>query len=113
MSEEVVWGENIGSAKVSEYNKLEIDELKSSPGSERFNQDVFGNIPVEVTVVLGKTKVDLQKLLQLSKGDVMEVNKNIGEFVDILVNNQVIAQGEVVAVGENYGVKVTKVLTTR
>lgn len=60
--------------------------------------------------MLGKTQVDLQKLLQLSKGDVIEMTKRIGESVDIMVNSQVVAQGEVVAVGENYGVKITRVV---
>jgi flagellar motor switch protein FliN len=106
MAEGVILGENLA----AEYNKLEMEDLQSSPSGNKFTQDIFGNIPVDVTVVLGKTRVDLQKLLQLSRGDVVELSKHVGDVVDIMVNNQIIAQGEVVAVGENYGVKVSKVI---
>jgi flagellar motor switch protein FliN/FliY len=112
MSEEIVLGENMAAtaAYTDKYDRLEMDELKSTPTGQRYNQDIFGNIPVAVTVMLGNTQVDLQKLLQLAKGDVIEMSKRIGESVDIMVNSQIIAQGEVVAVGENYGVKVTRVV---
>ena len=111
MAEGVAFGENIAAAKPREYNTVALDALQSGRGGARFSQDLFGNIPVDVTVMLGKTRVDLQKLLQLSKGDVIELTKKAGETVEIMVNSQVIAQGEIVAVGENYGVKVTKVIS--
>jgi len=104
-------GEGLVSAKTREYNNVELDELQPSAGGAKFSQGLFGNIPVDVTVVLGKTRVDLQKLLQLAKGDVIELTKKAGEAVEIMVNSQTIAQGEIVAVGENYGVKVTKVVS--
>lgn len=112
MAEEVVVGENMAASQghVEQYDRLEMDELKSTPTGAKYSQDIFGNIPVDVTVMLGKTQVDLQKLLQLAKGDVIEMAKRIGENVDIMVNNQIVAQGEVVAVGENYGVKITRVV---
>jgi len=108
-NQKVVVGENLSSSKSKEYNKVDFDELTRNPSNVKFNQDIFGNIPVNVTVVLGGSSVSLQKVLQLSKGDIVELDKNIGENVDLLVNGQLIAQGEVVAVGENYGVKVNKV----
>ena len=98
-------------ARTKEYNSVQLDELRPTQGGGKFSQSLFGNIPVDVTVVLGKTRVDLQKLLQLSKGDVIELSKKAGEAVEIMVNSQTIAQGEIVAVGENYGVKVTKVVS--
>lgn len=112
MTEEVILGENMAASqtRVNKYDRLDMDELKSTPAGAKFSQDIFGNIPVEVTVMLGKTQVDLQKLLQLAKGDVIEMAKRIGESVDIMVNSQIIAQGEVVAVGDNYGVKITRVV---
>ena len=111
MTEGVAFGENIAAAKPKEYNTVALDELQPGQGGTRFSQDVFGSIPVDVTVMLGKTRVDLQKLLQMAKGDVIELTKKAGESVEIMVNSQVIAQGEIVAVGENYGVKVTKVIS--
>lgn len=108
MAEEVM--ENMSAAHAQQYDRLEMDELKSTPSGAKYSQDIFGNIPVDVTVMLGRTQVDLQKLLQLAKGDVIEMAKRIGEHVDVMVNNQVVAQGEIVAVGENYGVKITRVV---
>jgi flagellar motor switch protein FliN/FliY len=105
----VVVGENLSSNKGKEFNKLDFDELARNPSNVKFNPDIFGNIPVNVTVVLGGSSISLQKVLQLSKGDIVELEKNIGDNVDLIVNGQLIAQGEVVAVGENYGVKVNKV----
>jgi len=111
--DEIVIGDNVSEASEEneEYNKVELGELSSDGADAKFSQDIFGNIPVEVTVVLGKSQIDLQKVLQLSKGDVIELNKLAGETVDLLVNSQVIAQGEVVAVGNNYGIRVTKVIS--
>jgi len=103
--------EGLVATKTKEYNNVELDELQPSSGGTKFSQGLFGNIPVDVTVVLGKTRVDLQKLLQLSKGDVIELTRKAGEAVEIMVNSQTIAQGEIIAVGENYGVKVTKVVS--
>ncbi|MDR1453013.1 MAG: flagellar motor switch protein FliN [Candidatus Margulisbacteria bacterium] len=119
MAEVVAFGESIGEQQPAaehggvnkEYNTVALDELHPSSGGAKFSQELFGNIPVDVTVMLGKTRVDLQKLLQLSKGDVIELAKKAGETVEIMVNSQLIAQGEIVAVGENYGVKVTKVIS--
>lgn len=109
--EKVVLGDNLASAKkIREYDKVEFSSLEKELGGQMFSQDIFGNIPVDVNVVLGKSKVSLDKILQLSQGDIVEIDKNIGENVDLLINGQVIAQGEIVAVGENYGVKVNKVI---
>ncbi len=112
--DDIIMGDNVSeSPKVNEkeYNKIELSELKGKGSKVKFSQDIFGNIPVEVTVVLGKSKIDLQKVLQLSKGDVVELNKLAGESVDLMINGQIIANGEVVAVGDNYGIKVTKVIS--
>jgi flagellar motor switch protein FliN/FliY len=109
-SENVVIGDNLSSNKVNEYNKVQLDELTKDSSGMKFNQDIFGNIPVNVTVVLGESSVNLQKVLQLSKGDVVEMDRSIGENVDLMVNGQLVAQGEIVAVGDHYGVKVNKVI---
>ena len=109
MTEEILENEAVPKAK--EYNAVHLDELRPTSNGTKFSQSLFGNIPVDVTVVLGKTRVDLQKLLQLAKGDVIELTKKAGETVEIMVNSQTIAHGEIVAVGENYGVKVTKVVS--
>lgn len=96
---------------IKQYEKLDIPEISAQSKGVQFNPNIFGNIPVEVTVILGKSKVSLDKVLSLSKGDLVELNKYAGEEADLLVNGQIIGKGEVVAVGNNYGVKVTKVFS--
>lgn len=72
--------------------------------------DLFMDIPLQVTVELGRTEKSLQELLALSPGSVIELDKLAGEPVDILVNHKRIACGEVVVVDENFGVRVTEII---
>lgn len=71
--------------------------------------DLFMDIPLHVTVELGRTEKSIQQLLSISPGSVIELDKLAGEPVDILVNQKLIARGEVVVVDENFGVRVTEI----
>jgi flagellar motor switch protein FliN/FliY len=72
--------------------------------------DLIADIPVRVTVELGKTRKNLSEILAMSTGSVIELDKMAGEPVDVLVNGKLIAKGEVVVIDENFGVRVTEVL---
>ena len=63
--------------------------------------DSLYNIPVNISVVLGKTNMQLSDLLKLSKGAVVELNKGVNELVDVYANNEKIAKGEIVVVDDN------------
>jgi|GEM_PF-87911 len=73
------------------------------------NIDALKDIPVQITVELGRTSMTVREVLQLGQGSVVELENLAGEPLDILINGHLIAQGEVVVVGENYGVRLTDI----
>ena len=73
--------------------------------------DMILDIPVNLTVELGRTKISIRNLLQLAHGSVVELEGLAGEPMDVLVNGTLIAQGEVVVVNEKFGIRLTDVIT--
>lgn len=69
------------------------------------------DIPVQLTVELGRTKISIKHILQLAQGSVVELDALAGEPMDVLVNGYLIAQGEVVVVNEKFGVRLTDIVT--
>jgi flagellar motor switch protein FliN/FliY len=76
------------------------------------NLDFILDIPMQVTVQVGATKMAIRELLQLGQGSVVELEKLAGEAMEVLVNNKLIARGEVVVVNEKYGIRLTDVIST-
>jgi flagellar motor switch protein FliN/FliY len=86
----------------------------SEPGyaqGEPGNLDLLLDIPLKVTVELGRTQRTIKSILELTQGSIIELDKLAGEPVDILVNNKLIAKGEVVVIDENFGVRVTDIVS--
>lgn len=81
------------------------------PESEARNLNMLLDIPLSVTVELGRTKRTVKDILELGHGSIIELDKLAGEPVDILVNNKLIAKGEVVVIEENFGVRITDILS--
>jgi flagellar motor switch protein FliN len=79
--------------------------------TEARNLDMLLDIPLQVTVELGRTKRSVKEILELSSGSIIELDKLAGEPVDILVNNKLVAKGEVVVIDENFGVRVTDIIS--
>ncbi|WP_081112437.1 flagellar motor switch protein FliN, partial [Paenibacillus polymyxa] len=75
------------------------------------NLNLLMDIPLRVTVELGRTQKQIKDILELSQGSIIELDKLAGEPVDILVNNKLIAKGEVVVIDENFGVRVTDIVS--
>lgn len=75
------------------------------------NIDFILDIPLEVTVELGRTNMMIHDLLQLGQGSVVELNKLAGEPLEILVNRKLIARGEVVVINEKFGVRLTDIIS--
>ncbi|AHF75743.1 Flagellar motor switch protein [Sodalis praecaptivus] len=73
--------------------------------------DLIMDIPVKMTVELGRTKMTIKELLRLSQGSVVALDGLAGEPLDILINGYLIAQGEVVVVADKYGVRITDIIT--
>jgi len=78
---------------------------------ETKNLNMLLDIPLQVTVELGRTKRSVKEILELTAGSIIELDKLAGEPVDILVNNRLVAQGEVVVIDENFGVRVTDIVS--
>ena len=85
----------------------------SAPPSEAQNSDInmVLDIPVQLSVELGRTKVPIKHILQLGQGSVVELDALAGEPMDVLVNGYLIAQGEVVVVNDKFGIRLTDVVT--
>ena len=86
-------------------------ESPSLTTAESNNLDLLLEIPLQVTVELGRTKRSIKEILEMSSGSIIELDKLAGEPVDILVNNRLIANGEVVVIDENFGVRITDILS--
>ena len=78
----------------------------------KINSDVLQNIPVTISVEVGRTSLKIRDLMRLTQGSVVELDRLAGEPLDLLVNNTLVAQGEVVLVNERYGVRLTSVIPT-
>lgn len=85
-----------------------LDE--TSVHTEQNNIDLILDIPLQISVELGKTKKMIQEILDLSSGSIIELDKMAGEPVDILVNGKAIAKGEVVVIDDNFGVRITDIV---
>lgn len=90
--------------------KEEMGEEVSS-SKENGNLDFILDIPLEVSVELGRTRILISELLQLGQGSVVELSKLAGEPLEILVNQKLVARGEVVVVNEKFGVRLTDIIS--
>jgi flagellar motor switch protein FliN len=84
---------------------------KVAPTTTRNDIDMILDIPVQMTVELGRTKIAIRNLLQLAQGSVVELDGMAGEPMDVLVNGCLIAQGEVVVVNDKFGIRLTDIIT--
>lgn len=115
------WG-----AAMAEQARLNPTELQPTPASNAVFQDFSGgsvksgshndidfilDIPVQLTVELGRTKIAIKNLLQLAQGSVVELDGLAGEPMDVLVNGCLIAQGEVVVVNDKFGIRLTDIIS--
>lgn len=85
--------------------------LVDTPSDAQSDIDMIMDIPVQLTVELGRTRLTIRNILQLGQGSVVELDGLAGEPMDIFVNGYLIAQGEVVVVDEKYGIRVTDIIT--
>jgi len=89
----------------------ELDNaLPFSDAESSVTLDAVSDIPVQISVVLGKTSMQVQQLLKLGRGAVVELDRKVGEPVDIFVNNRLVARGEVVVVEDKIGVTMTEII---
>ncbi|WP_321494513.1 flagellar motor switch protein FliN [uncultured Desulfobacter sp.] len=100
---------------VDENGTVNDQNLEEESGHEEERSarelDFILDIPLELSVELGKTKMLVNDLLQLSQGSIIELNKLAGEPLEVYINRKLIARGEVVVVNEKFGVRLTDVIT--
>jgi flagellar motor switch protein FliN len=97
-------------AKPAVFGNLNADISNLSPEAAK-NLELVMDIPIQLTVELGRTKMPIRNLLQLAQGSVVELNELAGEPLDVFVNGCLVAQGEVVVVNEKFGIRLTDIIT--
>lgn len=94
-----------------EVQKAEFQQLTGGGKSEPQNLDLLLDVDLPLSIELGRTKMKVQEILNLGPGSVVELNKLAGEPVDLLVNNKIVAKGEVVVIDENFGLRITSLVS--
>ena len=89
----------------------QIPDIPDVPRSAQDLEAVY-DIPVQVSAVLGKSTLEVQKLLKLGRGAVVELDRKVGEAIDIYVNNRLVARGEVVVLEDRLGITMTEIIKT-
>ena len=90
--------------------QLAEDALGTQGFDAMVSADVLQSVPVTLSVEVGRTRLKIRDLRRLKQGSVIELERNAGEPLDLLVNNTVVGQGEVVLVNDRYGVRLTRIL---
>lgn len=104
---------------MDQMNKVSVDKLADAikAGDDSLNKlkvqslDFILDIPLKVTVELGRTQMIVKDLLQLGQGSILELDKLAGEPLEILVNGKLVARGEVVVVNEKFGIRLTDIIS--
>ncbi len=78
--------------------------------SDTINADVLENIPVTLSIEVGRAVIKIRDLMRLTQGSVVELDRIAGEPLDLMVNNTAVAQGEIVLVNDRYGIRLTRVV---
>ncbi|MBS01170.1 MAG: flagellar motor switch protein FliN [Gammaproteobacteria bacterium] len=104
--------EQADAAALTEFNSG-VDEPGLPAGSATPDLEAVMNIPVTVSMEIGRTQISIRNLLQLNQGSVVELDRLAGEPLDVLVNGTLIAHGEVVVVNEKFGIRLTDVISAQ
>jgi flagellar motor switch protein FliN/FliY len=104
--------ESQGKADAEAMSFQELEDDANSPESEDINLDVILDVPVTISMEIGRTQINIRNLLQLNQGSVVELDRLAGEPMDVLVNGTLVAHGEVVVVNDKFGIRLTDVIST-
>ncbi len=100
--------ENVTTQQNSDKKEFPINHTQKENSNS--NLDFLSEVPISLSVVLGSTKMSLGKILRFHKGTVVELDQKIGEFVQIFVNNKLIAKGEIVVVEDKIAVNIVEIV---
>ena len=96
-------------ARAAEFNDLQ--DSGGGEGSRDVNIDVILDVPVTLSMEVGRTRIPIRNLLQLNQGSVVELDRAAGEPLDVFVNGTLVAHGEVVVVNDKFGIRLTDVIS--
>jgi flagellar motor switch protein FliN/FliY len=96
--------------KIKESNTSDASQDNRSEQNEKYDMDLILDLPLDVSVELGKVKIPVNELLQLGRGSILELTKPVGEPLDIYINNKLIAKGEVVILDDKFGIRVADII---
>ncbi len=108
------WAAALGEQADSEVKPAKLEEFDASEpisAEERRKLDAILDIPVTITMEVGRSQISIRNLLQLNQGSVVELDRVAGEPLDVLVNGTLIAHGEVVVVNDKFGIRLTDVIS--
>ena len=108
------WAAALGEQEAGEAKPAELEQFdEDAPISaeERRKLDAILDIPVTITMEVGRSQISIRNLLQLNQGSVVELDRIAGEPLDVLVNGTLIAHGEVVVVNDKFGIRLTDVIS--
>ena len=100
---------NPAEARAAEFDNLREEAAPDANGE--VNLDVILDVPVTLSMEVGRTRIPIRNLLQLNQGSVVELDREAGEPLDVFVNGTLIAHGEVVVVNEKFGIRLTDVIS--
>lgn len=103
--------EERGSVIPASFSELRESKEQKQEVDVNLNMERILDIPITLSVELGRTRIVINDLLQLSQGSVIELSKLVGEPMEILVNDRLVAMGEVVVVNEKFGVRLTDIVS--
>lgn len=118
-----VWGEALaeqtsqsGEKEQDSVKRVELNDFNDTTGEplsgdERRKLDAILDIPVTISMEVGRTRISIRNLLQLNQGSVVELDRLAGEPLDVMVNGTLIAHGEVVVVNDKFGIRLTDVIS--
>ncbi len=107
-------GAAVDAAGGKDYERASFDELGDGPAAPVAGEtslDVILDIPVTLSMEIGRSRISIENLLQLAKGSVVELDRMAGEPLDVLVNGTLVARGEVVVVNDKFGVRLSDVIS--
>ena len=102
--------EALGNAETVELEELTEDDVPIT-GEEKRKLDTILDIPVTISMEVGRSNISIRNLLQLNQGSVVELDRVAGEALDVLINGTLIAHGEVVVVNDKFGIRLTDVIS--
>ena len=107
MNEETIPQEGSLEEKVDEA----IESRNEQEEMEKYDLGVILDIPLELSVEFGKVKIVISDLIQLGRGSIIELNKSVGDALEIYINGKLIARGEIVVVDDKFGIRVTDIIS--